>query len=262
MGNEIVKAEELGLAALSDGAESLELLHEALAGEALRMGDLERVKWPTGGAVKFERTVLGNAEHVESIEGVILHQSMSRSYWKSPEPVEGATPDCVSPDGKFGYGEPGDTLRAASPPQGCDSCPMAQFGSHPKEGSNAQACKLSRDIFMLAKGGGLLPLAVSIPPGSLPQGKGYFVDLASFGIRYFTVVTKLSLRKVTNKSGQPYAEAVFSMVGRLDDETAETVRGFREMMAPAFERMVPAAGDEAEVVNATAVADDAKPAGK
>lgn len=258
MGTEIIKAAELGITALSGGSEAIELLQEALAGEALTLGDMERIKWPTGGTTKFERTVLGNSEMVDAIEGVIVHQGMSRAFWTDPNPTEGTPPDCKSPDAKFGYGSPGDELRAQTPPQGCDVCPNGQFGSSKNPNSpNAQACKLTRDFFMLAKGGGMLPLLVSIPPASLAGGKGYIVELASHGIRYYTVVTRLTLTKEKSKAGQAFAKAELSMVGHLDDESSAGVAEYRELMAPAFRRVVPAAAG-GDAVDTTAADDTDK----
>lgn len=234
--SELVKASDFGLVALDQDSEVAELMAEALAGESLGLGDLERVKWPTGGDTSFKRVVLGNTEHVESIEGVIVHQRMSRSYWVDPEPKEGQAPDCTSPDAEWGYGSPGDALRAQEPPKGCAVCPMAAFGSAKGPGGVAkpgQACKLSRDFFFITPGAAL-PLLVSIPPGSLGQAKGYVVELASFGIRYYGVVSKLSLIKATNKTGQAYAEARMSMVGKLDDGSKEAVAKYRENIVPSL----------------------------
>lgn len=245
-GTDLIKPDALNIAALDPKSESRELLKEALAGEALGLGDFERVKWPTGGATKFERTVLGNSEHVESIDGVIVMQGMSRAFWKDPNPVEGQNPDCKSPDGEWGYGEPGDELRSAEPPVGCKVCPMAQFGSSKNPNSpNAQACKLTRDLVFLPQGGGILPMLVSIPPGSLGEGKGYVVELAGFGIRFYTVLTRLSLVKATSKAGQAYSQARFQMLGRLDDDAIKAVVDYRETIKDAFARVAPAEQAEA-----------------
>lgn len=238
MGNDIIRASEFGLSALDADSEIAEILEEALAGESVSLGDLERVKWPTGGGTKFERTILGNDESVASITGVVIHQRMSRSYWSDPEPSEGTQPDCSSPDAKWGYGAPGDDLRAQNPPKGCEVCPNAQFGSAPPKNGQpqrGQACKLMRDFFVLTPGA-TFPLIVSVPPASLGQAKGYVVELASHGIRYYHVVSELSLVKATNKGGQPYAEARLKMVGRLDDESKVGVDAYRERMVPSLQQ--------------------------
>lgn len=235
-GQELIKAGDYGLVALDENSEVAEILQEALAGEQVGIGDLERVKWPTGGSTKFERTVLGNTEHVDAIEGVIVYQRMARSYWSDPEPKEGTQPDCTSPDAKWGYGTPGDELRSQTPPKGCEVCPMAQFGSAKGPGNvekPGQACKLMRDFFILTPGS-TFPTIVSVPPGSLGPAKGYVVELASFGIRYYHVVSRLSLKKATNKSGQAFAQAELSMVGRLDEGSIEGVSSYRDRMVPAL----------------------------
>lgn len=260
LGTDLIKPDELGIVALAPGGESQELLKEALGGEPLALGDFPRIKWPTGGGLKFERTVLGNTEYVDAVTGVIVHQGMSRSYWKSPDPVEGTPPDCISPDAEFGYGEPGDKLRAQTPALGCGDCPMSKFGSAPpgRDGSesNAQACKLMRDVFVLVQGGGILPVAISIPPGSLKKGKGYFVELAEFGIRYYTVLTTLSLEKATAANGTAYAQARFKMAGRLDDGTVEQVAAYREHMLPSFKRVMRDADADVNDVDGSAEPDD------
>lgn len=252
---DLIKAADLNLTAITGGGELAEILDEALAGEKVGLGDLERVKWPTGGRIKFERTVLGNSEDVATIQGVIVHQRMSRSYWSNPEPAEGTPPDCTSPDGTWGYGNPGDELRAQNPPKGCEVCPMAQFGSSKKPNSpNAQACKLMRDFFIVTPGA-MFPLIVSVPPGSLGDAKSYVVDLASHGIRYYHVVTELSLVKATSKQGQAFAQARLKMVGRLDDESREAVDGYRATMVPSLQSHPVNADGPAEPVDGDAEED-------
>ncbi len=236
-GTELIKAGDYGLVALDENSEVAEILQEALAGEQVGIGDLERVKWPAGGATKFERTVLGNTEYVDAIEGVIVYQRMSRSYWSDPEPKEGTQPDCTSPDAKWGYGNPGDELRSQTPPKGCEVCPNAQWGSARGPGDvekRGQACKLMRDFFVLTPGA-TFPTIVSIPPGSLGSAKSYVVELASFGIRYYNVVSKLTLKKATNKGGQPFAQAELAMVGKLDDASVAGVASYRERMVPSLQ---------------------------
>lgn len=231
-GTDLIAAADYGLTALDENSELGELLAEALAGESISAGDLERVKWPTGAGpnYRFERSVLGNSELVESIEGVIVHQRMTRSYWSDPEPKEGTQPDCSSPDGKWGYGEPGDNLRNQDEPKGCDSCPLAVFGSAVGAGGVSkpgQACKLMREFFFLTPGA-IFPTIVSIPPASLGDARGYVVDLASHGISYYTVVTSLTLEKATSKDGIAYAQARLKMVGKLDEPSIERVKGYRD----------------------------------
>lgn len=248
-GTELVKAADFGLTALDENSEVAEILAEALAGENVSPGDLERIKWPTGGGGVFERSVLGNTTHVDHIEGVIVHQRMTRAYFEDPEPKEGTQPNCTSPDGKWGYGDPGDALRQHEPPKGCEVCPMAAFGSARGPGGvqkRGQACNLRREFFILTPGA-IFPTIVSIPPASLGEARGYVVDLASFGIRYYTVVTRIGLRKVASKDGQPYAEAVMSMSGKLDDASVEAVKGYRDRMLAsliATPVTAPAAGEQ------------------
>lgn len=246
MGTELVTIDKLNIAALSDN-NAAELMEEALAGESLSLSDMERVKWPTSGNTKFTRTILGNEETTDKITGVIIHQGMSRAYWKNPDPIPGQNPDCKSPDGKFGFGDPGDRLRAVEPaPVGCKACPMAQFGSDPKEGSQAQACKLTRDFFILPQDGGMLPILLSIPPGSLGQAKGYVVGLAEHGIRYFHALTEITLERMQNKAGIAYAQARVRYVGRIEDDAVERISAYRLTLEDAFKTMVPAEGVIAE----------------
>lgn len=233
----VVSATNLGLTALDPDSEIAEILEEALAGEELGLGDLERIKWPTGGATAFSRTVLGTEEFEKTITGTIVFQRMERAYWSAPEPKEGTEPDCKSSDARYGIGHPGDELRAQTPPQGCKVCPKAIFGSARGKGDvrkRGQACKLMRTMFVLTPGA-TFPLIVSAPPGSLTNVRAFLVEMATAKMRYFEFVVELSLEKTQSKDGEPFARAVLKLVGKLDDESRAAVREYRERMMPSFE---------------------------
>lgn len=244
-GMAIVKAVDLGLTALDPDSEIAEILEEALAGEELGLGDLERIKWPTGGATVFTREVLGNETYDKTITGVVAFQRMERAFWTDPEPKEGTEPDCRSSDARWGIGNPGDQLRQQQPPQGCKVCPKATFGSARSKGDVAkrgQACKLMRTMFMLTPGG-TFPLIVSAPPGSLAAVRSFLVEMSGQKMRYFHFVVELSLEKATNKDGQPFARAVLKLIGRLDDESIAAVEAYRIRMMPSFEAVQTVATD-------------------
>lgn len=233
----IVKAVDLGLTALNPDSEIAEILEEALAGEDLGPGDLERIKWPTGGATAFERTVLGNVEYPQKITGVIAFQRMERAFWIDPEPKDGTEPNCRSTDARWGIGDPGDALRRQQPPQGCKTCPKATFGSARGPGGvekRGQACKLMRTMFILTPAA-TFPIIVSAPPGSLQAVKSFLIEMASAKMRYFHFVVELTLERVTSKDGQPFARAILKLVGRLDDDSIAAVEAYRERMMPSFE---------------------------
>lgn len=189
-----------------------------LEGETLTPFELDRLRVPAGGSLAWD--VDGSPE--KTIEGIILHQRIIRSYWAESfdHSGGGSPPDCSSPDGRIGIGEPGGD---------CAACPMAQFGSQ----GYAQACKQIRVLF-LARPGEMLPTVIMVPPSSLQATKKYLLSLASKGRPYTAVVTSLALEKAQSKSGITYSRIVPSMARALEPDEAGAVRNLTESLRDVF----------------------------
>ncbi|MGD9893398.1 MAG: hypothetical protein AB7R89_05990 [Dehalococcoidia bacterium] len=219
--------------------ELLNALADNLGGDALQWSNLTRIKVPAGGATLWEVPTLGGVDGAKEVEGVIVLWKMIRSYWEGRDPAQGTPPDCTSADmvtgtGTFGPGSEGN------PSGRCDRCPMAQFGSAVDakgEPGPGQACKQKRLLFML-RPDDRLPVVVAIPPGSLKPVKQYFLQLAQYGMSYYTVATRLKLTKATSQSGITYAQVVPEMAGQLTPEQVAIAKGYNDELRPVIEGVV------------------------
>ena len=154
---------------------------------------------------------------VKALTGVIVYHHKSNAWWDGDgNPVEGQQPDCVSADGITGVGRPGGD---------CASCPLNTFGSG--EGGKGKACKNTERLYLISEGS-ILPYRINVSPASLKRYRSYKTSQVAKGRKICDVVTEISLKKVTNASGQPYAECVFKCVGLLDPETKALSRKKRE----------------------------------
>lgn len=185
---------------------------EELAGD---MPDYPTIKIPAGGITSFEvpSDDPENPEMEKTLTGVIVYHHKSNAWWDgNGEPVEGQQPDCVSSDGVTGVGRPGGE---------CASCPLNAFGSG--EGGHGKACKNTERLYMVMEGS-VLPYRINVSPASLKAYRGYKTSQVMKGRKICDIVTEISLKKVTNAAGQPYAECVFRCVDLLDPETKELAR--------------------------------------
>ena len=175
------------------------------------------MKIPSGGGAYFE--VPGddpeNPESVKEIRGVVVHHSKANAYWADSE-LSDSPPDCASDDGVCGAGNPGVS---------CETCPLNQMGSG--EGGKGKACKNMERLFILTPGR-FLPLSLSLPPTSLQGWRTYKTMLVAKSRRVCDVFTKISLTKAQNKTGQPYAKAVFKIGETLPPELAHKAYEYRQ----------------------------------
>jgi len=191
---ELVKA-DFGFAAIA-GSNFYQTVNEELDGLEV---SFERIKIPSGGATVFELPGEdGEPESVKEFSAVILcHQTLNVRY-DSKYTGGNAPPDCSSLDGITGIGDPGGNYK---------SCPFNQFGS----GENgAKACKNRRRIYLLRENE-CFPMMLSLPTGSLKAFTKYLQIQLSKGRASNSVVTKFSLKKVANKSGIVFSQAVFTL---------------------------------------------------
>ena len=177
------------------------------------------IKIPAGGITSFEvpSDDPENPEMVKALTGVIVYHHKSNAYWEGDgNPVEGQQPDCVSSDGVTGVGNPGGS---------CATCPLNEYGS--KEGGKGKACKNTERLYMITENS-ILPYRISVSPASLRAYRTYKTNQVIKGRKICDVVTEISLKKVTNGAGQPYAECVFKTTGLLDPQAKELARKKRE----------------------------------
>ena len=141
---------------------------------------------------------------------------------------------CYSPDSLVSHdGKP------------CIRCPFNDFGS--KDGdSNAKACKESVTIFLL-RPDNIMPIIIRVPVSSKLVFQRYMTRLIGKMIPLCGVVTKITLEKTTNKTGQAYSLYNFEAVTTLNPEETAYARAFGQQFM--------------EILNAAALAPDAQEAG-
>ena len=192
---------------------ALEIIQQNLKSQPLSFQLFDVVKSPSGGATVFSVPGLSGDEAAKELTGIILDYTMPRAYWNSPDPVEGTPPTCFSENSVISHdGKP------------CAACPFNDYGS--KNGdSNAKACKESVVLFLL-RPDNIKPLAVRIPVSSKARFQRYLTRLVGNMIPLSSVVTRITLEKTTNRTGQPYSLYNFEVVSELTKEEADCAKAY------------------------------------
>lgn len=227
-GKEIAVIDPAAYAVMDDDFGDMgEALRENLAGADFNLFDLDRVTVPSAGTTTWTVSTLEGEKEEKFLEGIIVYWRDGRSYWPEAFSGEGTPPACFSPDSITGIGDPGGP---------CHHCPFAQFGSAGK-GTQAQACKQTRSLLILGARS-TLPFLVTVPPSSLKAVKQYFMQLAGQSLRYYGVVTRLSLVKTKNANGIAYSQIVPALASRLTTEQMARVHAYHLQLKPAIEGAV------------------------
>lgn len=208
---------------LSPDSAQESLIRANLAGDEVGVGDLDRIKVPSGGGLTWNVPALEGERQEKALEGIILHVARRRAFWRDPQP-KGTQPDCSSADCVTGHGDPGGP---------CASCPMNEFGSAIRQGGGqgrGKACKEVALLFLLRPGQNL-PEIVSVPPGSLKAVKQYRLKLQ---VPYFAAITRLELERKSNKDGISFAQIKPTYVGAIPAEAAAEVKKFADALVGVF----------------------------
>lgn len=199
--------------------------------------ELDNVHVPAGGTTTWEVPSLSGPQEVKDLEGIIVHWKTTRSYWSESydDSGGGTPPECSSEDCVVGYGTPGGL---------CVACPLSKFGTARKGGG--QACRQMQLLFLVRESDHL-PIVMVVPPSSLKEVKQYFLRLSMSGIAYHDVVTRLSLKKATNKGGLVYSAILPTMAAKLGPDEIAHVREYAKGLAPIF---------SAARIDSSAISDD------
>ena len=194
--------------------------------------DLTRIRVPTGGGTEWVWETFQGEMREKSIEGVITVSRDIRTYWKNPfGSGEGnQPPDCASPDGITGFGDPGGE---------CAVCPMNVFGTK----GRGKLCREGKQIF-LHRGTSMMPEVLQLPPTSIQLFRSYLLWLAGQMVPYYSVVTQFTLAPVKNASGILYSEARFRKVADLTEEETQSMTEIHNMFKAYVERLPVQAADE------------------
>lgn len=204
-------AEDTNYATLKNNA--LDIIKNNLKNQPLSLQLFDIIKSPSGGSTSFTIPTLSGEIMEKSITGIILDYTTPRAYWDTPDPVEGTPPVCFSADSLVSHNG-----------KACGTCPLNDFGSKDGE-TNAKACKESVVLFLL-RPDNIMPILVRVPVSSKMIFQRYMTRLIGKMIPVSGVVTKITLEKTTNKTGQPYALYNFEAVETLSTEEAESARAF------------------------------------
>ena len=214
--NNIIPAAQLtpvesNYVALTNNA--LEIISENLKNQPLSYALFDVVKSPSGGTTAFTVPGLSGDEVEKELCGIILGYDTPRAYWDTPDPVEGTPPICFSRDSVISYeGKP------------CSQCQFNDFGSKNGE-TGAKACKESVSVYLL-RPDSILPIIVRIPVSSKLLFLKYTTRLISNLTPLSGVVTRITLEKATNKTGQAYALYNFEAVSVLSPGEAAGAKAF------------------------------------
>ena len=213
---------ESNYVALANNA--LEIITENLKNQPLTYQLFDVIKSPSGGTTAFTVPGLSGDEIHKEITGIILDYSTPRAYWDTPDPIEGTPPVCYSRDSVISHDG-----------KSCAGCPFNDFGSRNKGdgNSNAKACKESVEILLL-RPDNIMPIIVRVPVSSKILFQKYMARLVGQMIPISGVVTKITLEKTTNKTGQPYALYGFEMVGVLSANEAVSAKEFGRRFGEIF----------------------------
>jgi hypothetical protein len=192
---------------------ALDIIRENLKNQPLSFQLFDIVKSPSGGATAFTVPGLSGDEIYKELTGIVLDYMTPRAYWDTPDPVEGTPPVCYSSDSLVSHdGKP------------CSRCQLNDFGS--KDGdSNAKACKESVTIFLL-RPDNIMPIIIRVPVTSKLIFQRYMTRLIGKMMPLCGVITKISLEKTTNKTGQLYSLYNFEAVAILSQEETTKARAF------------------------------------
>jgi hypothetical protein len=209
----------------------MDIISENLKHQQLSYQLFDILKSPSGGATAFTVPGLSGDEIEKELTGIVLDYSTPRAYWETPDPIEGTPPVCYSRDSMV-----------SSDGKPCSRCVYNDYGS--KNGdSQAKACKESVLIILL-RPGCILPTVVRVPVSSKAIFLRYVTRLVGRMVPLSGVVTKITLEKATNKTGQPYSLYSFEAVNTLTDEE---VAGAKAYAARFMEIMNGADGTEPDI---------------
>ena len=193
---------------------AIDIINENLKQQPLSYQLFDTIKSPSGGTTAFTVPGLAGDDIEKELTGIILDYTTPRAYWDSPDPVEGTPPNCYSRDSIISHEG-----------KACVQCPFNDFGSKNGGETNAKACKEQVQILLL-RPDNIIPIIVRVPVSSKLLFQKYMIRLIGKMIPLSGVITKITLEKVTNKTGQPFAIYNFEAVKELSPEETATAKAF------------------------------------
>ena len=211
---EITTTNNTGYLALQDWNLS-DVMAEEMSGLSV---SLEKIRIPHGGP---DFVIPGDdpdtPDAVKEFTAVILYQHPLNAFYKEAYHGGSNPPDCGSYDGVYGTGDPGGA---------CGNCPYNVFGS----GNNgAKACKNRRRLYLLREGE-TFPLILSLSTGSLKSFARYLMRILPKYKNSNAVVTRLTMKTVTSRTGLAYSQVQFAVDRVLTPEEYTLVSAMSEQV--------------------------------
>lgn len=226
----IIQPSEFAIIEKHEEIDISELIEENLDGETLSPMDMGRITVPSGGVTVWQIETSSGTENKEFLDGIIVATMKTRSYWKTEMSGEGEPPDCYSEGGIRGIGDPGGL---------CEHCKFNEWGSNPKEGSKAKACKEMRNVFFLTPTS-LLPFNLSVPPTSLKPFKNYARRLVQDARSINGVVTRFGLVKTKSGSGFTHGVVTFDALKDLSKKEKDIILAYKKSFKKVLDQAEPA----------------------
>lgn len=239
MTESLVKFEDFKVATLAP--QKLDSVLAEIAENGIQEPELERVKFPSTDETEWRiPDIMEKTGYVrtDEIVGIIVHHHAARSLWlTSFEENPDQPPDCSSKNAREGSFSSASFKKKEDQPSGTcgeGNCKYAEFETALK--GEGQACKLMREIFVLLPNK-ILPVLVSVGPGSVTDTKKFFNNLLSSGMTSSEVMVGLSLYTSKSKAGKngkgggvDYPKLKMRVIGPLSAEMQETVDKYKELI--------------------------------
>ncbi len=204
-----------------------------LGGEKITDRDLDRITLPAGGSRQWEVPTIEGSEYTDTLEGIIIHQTLPRAYWKKDLDEGGGRtpPDCSSPDGERGFfSEEAFAEDEVRPSGDCFSCPFNEWNTASR--GSGKACKEKRMLFLL-RPGDMLPVVVQAPSTSIQPVRKHFLRLTNQNPPqiFYHGYTHLQLEKV---EGDPfdYSRIVLRSGGAVPEAQRPQLEKYINALSP------------------------------
>lgn len=190
-----------------------------------------KVKVPSGGSTAFEIDAGdGDPELIKELRCVIIVNHPAYSLFKEAYTGESKLPDCYSSDGIIGTSG-----------VECAKCPYNKFGEN-----GTKQCKNKRALYLVFENQ-LFPSVLLLPTGSLQNFTKYAQANLFKQRKLSQVVTKITLKKATNKTGIVYSQAVFTFERSLTDDEKQKLSGLADFVKEYARNHVPQSEPNDEV---------------
>ena len=195
---------------------------DLFAEELEALGDIRlkfpRIKLGASGTGKLdipEANAPDETRSVTEFEGVIVMATTSRAKWDEENPT---VPACGSSNGKTSFDG-----------KSCETCKLCKFKRDENGNLVRPDCKESRNVFLVTKEHSM-PLQFQIPPSGVKVYDNFARDLLSSRLTQLGTIVRITVDVVENSAKQKYNKAKFSVVGRVDGDTAQMLVGLRNQI--------------------------------